>query len=265
MAFAGERYARMMPERPEITSFTSRGATIVVEGRGESGPGHPTFLLVHGIGMGRTVFASLREELAGAGRVIAIDLPGYGNAPEPDRTPTIERMADLVADYLHASAEGRVILIGHSMGTQIVAETVARHPGIAHAVVLIAPTVDPRARTAWGQFRRLVRDLLVESPKVIAIGAREYVRAGPHLRRKLRAMLAHRPEDAYPHVTVPALVLRGEQDVVAPRDWCLRVVAALPEGRYAEIPDHGHETMIRDASPAAREILRFVREEIAAR
>jgi pimeloyl-ACP methyl ester carboxylesterase len=245
----------------ELTRYTFGGATLVAE---SSGTGPRVFVLIHGIGMGRRVFDDLRTHLLAddergvRSTVIAIDLPGYGEAPEPARTLTMERSADLVAAFVTDRGTGPVIAIGHSMGTQVAVEIAARHPMLVHRVVLIAPTVDSRARTAAGQVLRLARDLFVESPRVISIGAREYVRAGPNLRAKFHAMLVHRPEDTYPWVTVRALVLRGEKDYVAPKDWCMYVTRALPDARLVEVLAHGHETMIRDAEPAARAILTFL-------
>ena len=222
------------------------------------GTGDPVFVLIHGIGMGRSVFADLVSHLDDAAEVIAIDLPGYGEAPEPPRVLTMERTADLVAAYLRSNAGRPAVLVGHSMGAQVAIEIAARHPESAARLVLVGPTVDPAARTAPRQVARLLRDIAVESPRVIALGAREYLRAGPHLRTKFRAMLVHRPEDVLPRVEVPTLVLRGAQDAVASREWCLRIVAHLPHARFAEIPGHGHETMIRDAAPAARRIQEFL-------
>ncbi|MDL5351516.1 alpha/beta hydrolase [Microbacterium sp. zg-YB36] len=241
------------PEEDRVTTFTHGGAQLVVAERGTGGR---TFLLVHGIGMGRRVFGDLVEQLSPHGRVVAVDLPGYGAAEEPIRIPTIERLADLLAAYLAAEdrPDGDTIAIGHSMGSQVVAELAARHPGAVDRVVLIGPTVDPAARSALAQLGRLAHDLLVESPTVLLLGAREYVRAGPHLRRKMRAMLVHRPELVYPRVTVPGLVIRGELDVVCPPAWCRQVATAL-RAPLVEISGHGHETMIRDAAPAARAIL----------
>lgn len=238
-----------------IERFTHAGATLVAERRG-SGP--RVYVLVHGIGMGRSVFADLALHL-GDGEVVAIDLPGYGEAPEPARVLTMERTADLVAAYLRARVQAPSVVVGHSMGAQIALEVAARHPGVADRIVLLGPAGDPSGRTATRQLGRLLRDLAIESPRVIAVGAREYVRAGPKLRAKFRAMLVHRPEDVAGRVTVPALVLRGEDDIVAPRAWCRRLADALPAGRLAEVPGHGHETMIRDAAPAARLIREFAR------
>lgn len=236
-----------------VERFTHDGATLVVERRG-SGP--CVYVLVHGIGMGRSVFADLAQHL-GDGEVVAVDLPGYGEAPEPPRVPTMERNADLVAAYLRERVGTPAVVIGHSMGAQVAIEVAARHPRTVERIVLIGPTVDPSARTAPRQLWRLLKDIAIESPRVIYLGAREYVRAGPKLRAKFRAMLVHRPEDVVGRVTAPALVLRGEDDLVAPRAWCRWLADALPSGRFAEVPDHGHETMIRDAAPAACLIREF--------
>ena len=241
---------------PPAREFAFAGATLVVERRGR---GEPVFLLIHGIGMGRSVFDDLVSHLDDAAEVVAVDLPGYGEAPEPPLVLTIERTADLVAACLRDQVEESAVIVGHSMGAQVGLELAARHPELVRALVLVGPTVDPVARTARKQLSRLLKDIAVESPRVIAKGAREYVRAGPRLRLKFRAMLAHRPEDVLPRVSAPTLVIRGEDDLVATREWCEEIVAGMPDARLAEVPDHGHETMIRDAAPAAELIAEFVR------
>lgn len=244
-------------ERGVVETFTHAGMSLVAE-TFDGPPSAPTFLLVHGIGMGRSVFAELVHRLRPHGRVITIDQPGYGEAPEPPRTPTMERTADLVAAYLDAHRIGGVVAIGHSMGTQVVTEVAARHPHTVSRLVLIAPTVDRHHRRALSQLWRLAADLLDDSPAVLLLGTREYLRAGPHLRRKMTAMLRHRPEDTYPRVTVPTLVLRGEDDRVSTAGWCAEVVGLLPHATGVTLPGLGHETMIRNAAPTGTAILQFL-------
>ena len=246
----------------EIVSFAHAGATLIAEispANASAEPDGPSYVLLHGIGMGRTIFAELIEHLGDGGRVqtIAIDLPGYGTAPEPARVLTMERTADLVAAFLRGRGGAPAVIVGHSMGAQIALEGAARHPELVDRVVLIGPTVNRRERTARRQILRLAQDLLVESPRVIVIGAREYLRAGPSVRRKFRAMLAHAPELTCPRVLAPALVIRGANDYVSSRAWCRFLVASLPDGRLAEVDGHGHETMIRDATPSAELIRGF--------
>ena len=80
-----------------VRSFSHAGATLVVESFGR---GARTFLFLHGIGMGRLAFRGLAGHLRGRGRFIAVDLPGYGAAPEPPRILTMARTADLLAALL---------------------------------------------------------------------------------------------------------------------------------------------------------------------
>jgi pimeloyl-ACP methyl ester carboxylesterase len=236
--------------------FTHAGATMIVEEERSSGP--HTFVLLHGLGMGRSVFIRLTARLASAGHVLAVDLPGYGEAPEPPKTLSMERAADHIAALLRARGTSPAVIVGHSMGSQIAAEVAVRHPELVRSIVLIAPTVDARARTWHQQALRLGRDLIRENPRVLFIGAREYLRSWPNFRRELKAVLAHRPEDTYPRVTVPALVMRGQKDPVAPREWCVDVARMIPNAELTEIPGHRHETMIKDAGPAAHRILGFL-------
>ena len=247
------------PPEGIVEHFSKNGTELVAERftstRGDS---RNMFVLVHGIGMGRTVFLGLIELLLAHGSVIAIDQPGYGEAPEPEHTPTMEETADLLAAYLDSKGIPPVILLGHSMGTQVVTELAARHPERVARLILVAPTVDSHARRAITQLRRLAQDLIGENPIVLYRGGREYLRAGPHLLRKMGVMLQHTPELTYPQVEAPTLVLRGEHDPVAPVAWCQKVVSALPHGTFEEIPEHGHESMIRDPEHAARLILEFI-------
>ncbi len=235
-----------------VVEFEHGGATLVAE---TFGRGRHTFILLHGIGMGRSVYLDIVHRLKG--RVIAFDLPGFGEAPEPERTLTMERHADLVAAYLRHAKEKPVIVIGHSMGSQIAAELAGRHPSLVAGVVLAGPTVNSAARSIRAQATYLLRDLIGERPIVILRGAREYLRGGPHLFRKMRATIVHEAQRAYARMDCPVLVLRGQDDPLAPMNWCREIVDAIPGAELEVIPDHGHGTLISDAAPAARFIQAF--------
>lgn len=253
-----------MPERllatagtgVRLDAFTHGGATLVAEDFGE---GPRPIVLLHGIGMGRSVYVDLVERLPG--RIIGLDLPGFGEAPEPRRTLTMERHADLVAAFLRERGVTDAVILGHSMGSQIAAEVGARHPEIVSGLVLAGPTVNSASRSILAQARYLLSDLIGERAEVLWRGAREYLRGGPHLLRKMRATIVHTPERAYPRVQAPVLVLRGERDPLAPLSWCEQIVDAVPVARLAEIPDHGHGTLISDAGATA-ELIRSFRAEL---
>ncbi|MGO4679689.1 alpha/beta fold hydrolase [Microbacterium sp. 2MCAF23] len=236
-----------------VTAFVEGSSTLIVE---RTGSGSDVLLLVHGLGMGRSVFAELARRLDGT--VVAVDLPGFGAAPEPELPLTMPQHADLIAAHLASTGTPPVTVIGHSMGSQVAAELAVRHPDRVRAVVLAAPTVDAGARRVVRQGLRFLHDTASIDPRVVIRGVREYLRAGPHIVRKIRATVAHRPEQVYPRISVPTLVLRGSRDPVCPPVWTRSVADAIPQGELAEIPGCGHETMIRDAGPAADRIQEFL-------
>src|SRR6218665_881155 len=216
------------------------------------GNGAHVFVLVHGIGMGRIVFAEVAEVLSARGRVLAVDLPGFGDSPEPGSAATMEQTAEFIAQFIRDEAGVPTVLIGHSMGTQIVAQLAYRHPELVEALVLIAPTANRHERTAEKEARRMFEDLVGEGPKVLLLGMVEYVKTSPvWFLNKLRFMLNHRIEAICPTIEAPTLVLRGETDRVCPRPWVAEVASLTPQGSMREIPGRGHEAVIKSPEPVA--------------
>jgi pimeloyl-ACP methyl ester carboxylesterase len=214
------------------------------------------FVLVHGIGMGHRVFRDLAEELGKAGRVYAVDLPGFGDSPEPGSAHSMQVSGDFLAAFVLSLPVLKPVLVGHSMGTEVVTEAVVRHPEISDRIVLIAPTVNIHERRALLQGWRMIQDLAGESPKVFVLGMIQYAKTGPlWFIRKLRIMLDHEVELSYPKVQASALVLRGATDRVCPAEWVEQVAELIPRSIMREIPDRGHEAMISAAQPVASMIL----------
>src|SRR5690554_522591 len=90
----------------------------------EAGAGSETVVLIHGIGVSARYFGPLVRELARTHRVLAPDLPGFGRSPRPREVLSIEDhaavLAVLVTDHLGGGRAGRPVLVGHSMGVQVV-------------------------------------------------------------------------------------------------------------------------------------------------
>ncbi len=239
------------------TSEFQVGDDVLVVTEWGSGAG-PGFLLIHGIGMGRDAYLEFIEALARRGRVTALDLPGFGDAPTPEHALSIPQMAELVADFLTSRAEPPVVAIGHSMGTQVVAELAVQYPQLVSSLVLIGPTVNNRERTAPWQVLRMLQDLSGAQPKVVLRGLVLYAKTGlSWFVRTFHTMTQHRLEDIAPRIAVPTLVMRGADDRVCPEPWVRAVTAAIPGARMQEVPGKSHETMISSAEPVAEIIADF--------
>ena len=206
----------------------------------------PDYVLVHGLGMAHEYWDGLAVALEATGTVHALDLPGFGDAPAPRAPLSMPDAGELLAQLLVAEGIDRPVLVGHSTGAQVVAETAARHPDLVDRLVLIGPTVNPRERTLAMQTVRFLQDIALVNPKVLGVGIASYAKAGPRwYSANLRPMLEHRIERVLPEIAAPMLVVRGEHDRIVPRYWAEEVARLVPNGRYAEVPGRGHEIMTR--------------------
>jgi len=104
----------------------------------EAGHG-PLLVLVHGFTGSKENWLPLMRELAKTHRVVAPDLPGWGESerkPDGDYGPGAQAIR--LAAFLAALKEKPALLVGHSMGGQIVGLLAARRPELVTRVVLMS-------------------------------------------------------------------------------------------------------------------------------
>jgi len=101
----------------------------------------PRLVLVHGLGGSLVSWAAVAPALAQVGRVIALDLAGFGRSPGSPRQVTLTANGMLLHRFLQQIAGTPAILIGHSMGGTIAAMLTARHPDTTVGLVFIDPAV----------------------------------------------------------------------------------------------------------------------------
>lgn len=217
--------------------------------------GERSFVLVHGIGTSAAVFRPLSRALSTHGDVFALDLPGFGGTPRPTRPLSVSDFADDVAGALTALRLDDPVLLGHSLGAQIVAELLAREPRWASTAVLVGPTVDPAAPTAWQQGLRLVRSTRHDSWAVRGAALRAYAVAGPRwYAQTVPGMLGHDLPSVLPRVVARTLVVRGDQDAVTTQAWSEEVTRLLPDGRLEVLPGGAHGVVWDSATDLAERV-----------
>ena len=212
--------------------------TIGVRTFGSAHPDPLVFVLVHGIGVSYRYWEPLARELAARGTVYLLDLPGYGTAPNPHRDVSVTDHADVVAEFVRKEGLAAPVLVGHSMGSQIVSEAAVRHPTLTDLVVLLGPTLSPHTRTLLRSAVRLGIDMLREPPRANWIVMTGYLfRCGPlWYLAQLPHLLRDRMEDRMPAVGAEALVIRGNRDAVVSAAWGRSLAVLAPRGRFAEVP-----------------------------
>lgn len=203
-------------------------------------PGTP-LVLVHGLGVSSAYWRRLQPLLADGRRVYALDLPGFGRTTRPHRTLDIDTLARVLADWLDALGLGSVHLAGHSMGGQVVATFARAHPARVSGLILMGSTIGARGAKTPRQALGLLRDALYESPSLLPVVLRDYLRAGP--RRILRTGVLADAEDTIATVAQLAampLIIRGDRDTVIPIGDTRRLLRAAPGATFIEIPGGAH-------------------------
>lgn len=99
----------------------------------------PPIVLVHGLGGSHLNWAALAPQLTRRGRVLAIDLPGFGLSPPPEAGTSIEVIQCALARFIEEVAGAPAVLMGSSMGGLLSLLVAADTPGWVSELVLVGP------------------------------------------------------------------------------------------------------------------------------
>ncbi|MFT3862267.1 alpha/beta fold hydrolase [Micropruina sp.] len=205
-------------------------------------PDLTTFALVHGLGVSSRFFVPLADALAPYGRVLLFDLPGFNDLPRPTRKLSIVDFADIVKRALDELDVVDPLLVGHSMGAQVVTEVLAQYPRYSSAAMLVGPVVVAGERRLPTVARRFLAASRHE-PLGNSLAA-----TGSYLRAGLRWICDTAPKViAYPIErrlalvrARPVVLVSGEYDRVSPLQWRERLAAQLPGAWVVTIPGAAH-------------------------
>lgn len=204
-----------------------------------------TIILVHGIGVSGRYFFPLAKQLMPDYHIVIVDLPGYGKTPKPARVLSIPALGDVVTELTHALSIDKPIILGHSMGCQIVAHAVKNQPRMYEKMILLSPTVNDDERSLFMQAFRLAQDTFYEPIKAGIIIFTDYMRMG--LRRYLvscRYMLEDKIELTLKGCPIPVLFVRGQKDVIVPSPW-VRQLHSITRSQVCEIADATHALQLQ--------------------
>lgn len=113
------------------------GVAMVAAGCAAPGTSRPPVVLVHGAWMGASAWDKVAAELRGRGlRVTAVELPGHGRDATPAEKLSMAGYIDAVAAAL--PADGRAVLVGHSMAGMVISGVAEKVPERIATLVYVA-------------------------------------------------------------------------------------------------------------------------------
>ena len=237
----------------------------------EAGIG-PAVVAFHGLGGTKGSFLLTVAALAERFRVIAVDLPGFGDSDKPiGAAYDAPFFAAAMIDLLDALELERADLIGNSLGGRVALEVALLDPERVGRLVLLAPSLAWRRSRRWAPALRLVRPelgLVQLVPRAAvrtvvhrlipgadagwtAAGVDEFLRAylTPAGRAAFYAaarqiyLEAPQGKDGFwprlRELQPDALFIWGRRDTLVPIAFARHVAEALPEARHVEL-DCGH-------------------------
>jgi pimeloyl-ACP methyl ester carboxylesterase len=263
-----------------------------------------TLVLVHGFrgdhhGLQLVVAELLGDDANPADlRIVAPDLPGFGgSAPLPGGVHSLAAYVDWLQEFVHVLAPaGRLVVLGHSFGSIVVAAAVADGL-VTHDVILVNPIAAPAlsgprgvlTRLAvfyywsaaslpdrWGyallQNRAIVRIMSVSMAKTRDAGLRRWIH-NQHDRyfsvfanrrvvmEAFAASISHDVSEFAAHIRQPTLLIAADKDDITPLAAQHRLQSQFPNATLRVINGVGHLIHYEKPKPAAVFIREFLAED----
>lgn len=241
----------------------------VVQGDG------PPVLLVHGMPSSRHVWGLVKDHVATRYRVIAMDLPGFGQSTKV-ALPTLDAFAGWLARVLDHVGEPSAHIVGHSFGGMLSLAFLHRLPSRVRSLVLcdsvgLGPYggSEGQRRFAAARTREEVRaflQLLFHDPSCISEALVEgqfaYV-TQPGVPEVLERLIARRErweaqvEASADAIDVPLMVIWGRNDRPVPVAHADRL-RHVPGARIVIVDNCGHAPMVERAPEFGAHLLGFL-------
>jgi pimeloyl-ACP methyl ester carboxylesterase len=258
---------------PDSKFIDVNGLKVHYKEMGQSEPGEPALILMHGFAASTYTWREVMPALAQNRRVVAFDRPAFGLTERPmawegDSPYSPEAQADLTIDLMDALGIEKGILVGNSAGGTVAALAALRHPERVDGLVLADPAIYQGGRPAWFGW-------LAKTPQMQRLGpllarniqrwGRQFAESAWHDPARItdeiwanytKPLQAENWDRALWYLTqasgptglgeqldrlqMPALVLTGDDDRIVPTEQSVRLAGELPNAELVVFPNCGH-------------------------
>ncbi len=261
-----------------------------------AGQDEPTLILLHGFAASTFSWREVMEPLATSATVVAFDRPAFGLTERPlpgewsgENPYSRQYQADLTVGLMDALGIEQAVLVGHSAGGTVSTLTGLRDPQRVRALVLVDAAIyagggspswllpvlrtpqmrhlgpliarpirewgEDFARSAWHDPSRITAQIWAGYTKPLQAenwdrALWELTAAGDSL-----SLSAHLDQ-----ITMPVLVITGDDDRIVPTEQSIRLAEELPNAKLVVIPNCGHVPHEECPGPFQEAVTRFVEE-----
>ena len=256
-------------------------------GSGEDRP----VVFVHGLGGAWQNWLENIPRAAQERRVIAVDLPGFGQSEMPLEQISIQGYGRFIEKFCDRLGLGEVVMVGNSMGGFITAEVAIQHPERVERLVLVSAAglsitnlrrrpVQTWGRAAaavggWGaahlrativrpRLRHLALGYVVRHPTRLRADLCWELMAGagrPGFLDALNALLDYDFRDRIGDIRCPTLIVWGAEDMLVPVEDASEFERLIPNASKVIFEDTGHVSMIERPEAFNGVLMEFLAEE----
>lgn len=245
----------------------------------------PTIICLHGIGGDDQSFLPQLEYLSEYFKVVAWNMPGYGDSNNLDDV-SFHALADSLKNLVEFLQIADVHLIGHSIGGMIAQEFAYRYPQQVHSLVLIATTSafggkDERFKHSFLEARLAPLDKGLSMPElaeqsihhIISTACPDNVKKSAtksmasidelSYRNILKCLVTFNRRTELSLIKCPVCLISGSEDNNAPPTTMKKMADKIPNSQYHEIKDVGHLVNLENPAEVNQIIHQFLSETIA--
>ena len=252
--------------QPIEGSFPINGDVINYE---VSGSG-PAMLLIHGFPLSKDLFEKQRAYFSRSYTVITPSLPGFGKSTTSTSNQTeTNYAAEMIGllGYLHVTS---AVIGGHSMGGQVVLEMYRQQPSLFASMILFdtnpaaANLIEKAEWPGYGRMAHAMGSASIAPPVAAVMVTGDAVAKDPQLQTDIESFvdmakpagvsgganaLVTRADytQMLSQISVPTLVIVGQDDTVYPVAISKALADAIPNARLAVIPGVAHASMFDNA------------------
>lgn len=242
---------------PERNFFTYRNTKVSYQ---TSGRGRPLITL-HGWGSSSRVMAPAVANLSDIRTIYLMDLPGFGDSPEPGEPWDINDYADLVESFILSLNVEKIDLLAHSFGGRITLRLLSR-PDISTRIdkVLISGGAGMKPKRKFSFYLKKSLAKILKTPFLVLpgvarekalswlrktavwkrLGSSDYQELSGVMRSTFVKTVTDHLDHLLPDIQHEILLIWGENDTATPPYQGRRMEAGLKNSALVVINDAGH-------------------------
>lgn len=225
-----------------------------------AGEGPLSLVMIHGAGGSWQALAP-QLELGNSGlRVIIPDLPGHGHS-EGLAQDSVPIYAEFLHEFMQNLGLSQLVLAGHSLGGAIAQEFALSWPESLNALILLSTGARLRVGPTFLTSLAQEADGLPASALELNPNSDPETMVMSPMGRYLDYLACDRFDrmEAINQITLPTLVMAGEQDTSTPPKYARYLAERIPNAELVLIPEAGHLMPLEAPEQVNAALLNFLR------